>query len=94
MPPVPLTLVGETWATSWEFFMAIELTPEEQARLNQANQRNKALQEWQANLATNLAQEKIRKSGATNPATLKKIKQNAGRKATNLVKAVDKGFMF
>ena len=74
--------------------MAIELTPEEQARLNQANQRNKALQEWQANLATNLAQEKIRKSGATNPATLKKIKQNAGRKATNLVKAVDKGFMF
>ena len=74
--------------------MAIELTPEEQARLNQANQRNKALQEWQATLAKDLTQKKISKSGATNPATLKKIKQKAGRSATKIVKAVDKGFMF
>jgi hypothetical protein len=74
--------------------MAIELTPEEQAKLNVRNQKELALNEWKKELAKNMADLKIQKTGARRPATIKKIKLKSARKAKNLIKSVDKGFSF
>jgi hypothetical protein len=74
--------------------MAIELTSEEQARLQQADKKRLALAEWKTQIANDRAQQKIAKSGVKNPQKIAKIQKRARQSAANLVKAFDKGFSF
>ena len=76
------------------FFMAIQLTPEELAKQRQRNEMAQALESWEKNLATKLAEDKIAKRKVTNPNKIKAYQQGAKQSSKKILKAFDDGMIF
>lgn len=74
--------------------MAIELTPQELAKQRQRKEMAQALESWQKDLATKLAEEKIAKRKVTNPKKIKAYQQGAKQSSKKILKAFDDGMVF
>ena len=74
--------------------MAIQLTPEELAKQRQRNDMAQALESWEKNLATKLAEDKIAKRKVTNPKKIQAYQQGAKQSSKKILKAFDDGMIF
>jgi hypothetical protein len=74
--------------------MAIQLTPEELAKQRQRNEMAQALESWEKNLATKLAEDKIAKRKVTNPKKIQAYQQGAKQSSKKILKAFDDGMIF
>lgn len=74
--------------------MAIQLTPEELAKQRQRNEMTQALESWEKNLATKLAEDKIAKRKVTNPKKIQAYQQGAKQSSKKILKAFDDGMIF
>ena len=74
--------------------MAIELTPQELAKQRQRKEMAQALESWEKNLATKLAEDKIAKRKVTNPNKVKAYKKDAKQSSKKILKAFDDGMIF
>ena len=74
--------------------MAIQLTPEELAKQRQRKEITQALESWEKNLATKLAEDKIAKRKVTNPKKIQAYQQGAKQSSKKILKAFDDGMIF
>jgi len=74
--------------------MAIQLTPEELAKQRQRNEMAQALESWEKNLATKLAEDKIAKRKVTNPKKIQAYQKDAKQSSKKILKAFDDGMIF
>jgi hypothetical protein len=74
--------------------MAIQLTPEELAKQRQRKEMAQALESWEKNLATKLAEDKIAKRKVTNPNKVKVYQKDAKQSSKKILKAFDDGMIF
>jgi hypothetical protein len=74
--------------------MAIQLTPEELAKQRQRKEMAQALESWEKNLATKLAEDKIAKRKVTNPKKIQAYQQDAKQSSKKILKAFDDGMIF
>jgi hypothetical protein len=74
--------------------MAIELTPQELAKQRQRKEMAQALESWEKNLATKLAEDKIAKRKVTNPNKVKAYQKDAKHSSKKILKAFDDGMIF
>jgi hypothetical protein len=74
--------------------MSIELTPAEQAKQRQRKEMAQALESWEKNLATKLADDKITKRKVTNPNKIRVYQQGAKQSSKKILKAFDDGMIF
>jgi hypothetical protein len=74
--------------------MAIQLTPEELAKQRQRNEMAQALESWEKNLATKLAEDKIAKRKVTNPKKIQAYQKGAKQSSKKILKAFDDGMIF
>jgi hypothetical protein len=74
--------------------MSIELTPAEQAKQRQRKEMAQALESWEKNLATKLADDKITKRKVTNPNKIRAYQQGAKQSSKKILKAFDDGMIF
>ena len=85
---------GATVSPLKGFFMSIELTPAEQAKQRQRKEMAQALESWEKNLATKLAEDKIAKRKVTNPKKIQAYQQGAKQSSKKILKAFDDGMIF
>ena len=85
---------GATVSPLKGFFMSIELTPAEQAKQRQRKEMAQALESWEKNLATKLADDKIAKRKVTNPNKIRTYQQGAKQSSKKILKAFDDGMIF
>ena len=74
--------------------MAIQLTPEELAKQRQRKEMAQALESWEKNLATKLAEDKIAKRKVTNPKKIQAYQKDAKQSSKKILKAFDDGMIF
>jgi hypothetical protein len=74
--------------------MAIQLTPEEQAKQRQRKEIAQAMESWGKGLADKLAKDKITKRKVTNPNKVKAYEKGAKQEAKKILKAFDDGMIF
>lgn len=74
--------------------MAIQLTPEELAKQRQRKEMTQALESWEKNLATKLAEDKIAKRKVTNLKKIQAYQQGAKQSSKKILKAFDDGMIF
>jgi len=74
--------------------MAIQLTPEELAKQRQRKEMTQALESWEKNLATKLAEDKIAKRKVTNPKKIQAYQQGAKQSSKKILKVFDDGMIF
>jgi len=74
--------------------MAIQLTPEELAKQRQRKEMTQALESWEKNLATKLAEDKITKRKVTNPKKIQAYQKDAKQSSKKILKAFDDGMIF
>jgi hypothetical protein len=74
--------------------MAIQLTPEEQAKQRQRKEMAQALESWGRGLAEKLANDSIKKRNVSNPRQIKAYKKGAKQEARKILKAFDDGMIF
>lgn len=74
--------------------MAIQLTPEELAKQRQRKKMTQALESWEKNLATKLAEDKIAKRKVTNLKKIQAYQQGAKQSSKKILKAFDDGMIF
>ena len=74
--------------------MAIQLTAEELAKQRQRKEMAQALESWEKNLSTKLAEDKIAKRKVTNPNKVKAYQKDAKQSSKKILKAFDDGMIF
>jgi hypothetical protein len=75
------------------FFMTIELTKEEQATERRRKRLAIAINHWMGNITDQTLGLAVEKRNISNPKTVAKYKRKAKKKAQNIVKSLDKGFI-
>ena len=73
--------------------MPIELTKEEQATERRRKRLAIAINHWMGNITDQTLGLAVEQRNITNPKTVAKYKRKAKKKAKNIVKSLDKGFI-